>query len=293
MTRFTRSLTLLALLAPAPALLPLSALAQAQGGIDCRAPGSATLAAICADPRLAELQNWAAEEYQAMALRLGDARAQAVAAAPLRRRDACGGDPACIEAALSGAITLFMESATAGEPPVAPPLDPFLDAPIVATPLDPTAGPALDPGLGPSLGGDAAPDRYPVGPDGLLVLPVVTAPPSGWLGDTPPEGRLLLGPPIEAAGPSQFLRPPPPLEGAFEGLPEADRQAVQVRLALAGLGGEPDGVWGPVTEGALRDAAARATRAGRSVDLATEEGAAAFLAYVRSPDFEAEVIRGG
>ena len=93
----------------------------------------------------------------------------------------------------------------------------------------------------------------------------MTAPPSGFVGDLGPEERLLYGPPVEVPGTAQRLRPPPPLEGAFKDLPEDRRIAVQVRLALAGLGGAPDGVWGPMTEGALREVAAEAQALGRSV----------------------------
>ena len=78
----------------------------------------------------------------------------------------------------------------------------------------------------------------------------------------------------------------------FKDLPEDRRLAVQVRLALAGLGGAPDGVWGPRTEGALRDVAAEAQSLGRPVTLTTPERAAAFLSYIESPDFDADILGG-
>jgi hypothetical protein len=137
----------------------------------------------------------------------------------------------------------------------------------------------------------AAPD-YPVGPDGVLVLPVVTEVPSGFIGDLSPEDRLLYGPPIEVPGTAERLRPPPPLEGVFKDQPESRRMAIQVRLALAGLGGAPDGVWGPQTEGALRDAADEARAAGRTVDLTTPQGVSAYLDYIESRDFETDLLGG-
>ena len=102
-----------------------------------------------------------------------------------------------------------------------------------------------------------------------------------------------MGAPAEVPGSARLLRPPPPLEAAFRDLTPDRRQTVQVRLALAGLGGAPDGLWGPVTDAALKDAAAQALALGRPFDLTTPEGAAAFVAYVESPDFTLDLLRGG
>lgn len=259
------------LLGLAPLLAPTAARAQ-DSAIDCRSAVSATVATICASGYLAELQNRAAGEYRALAERIGQRPARGIAREQLALRDSCGADEICIERRLIAAIGTFRSA-------VPPPVE-VTPLPDAFAPLDPLA--PLPP-----------PGTFPVGADGVLILPRVDVAPSGFLGDLSPEDRLAMTPPQVVVGTAMLLRPPPPLEAAFRDLAPERRQSVQVRLALAGLGGAPDGAWGPITEGALRDVAGQATALGRLVDLASPQGAAEFLRYIESPDFEADVLRGG
>lgn len=264
-----------------------AAAAQGRAVLDCRAPGTVVEATICASPRLVQLQNLAAEEFRLMAERIGRAEARQVARAELALLSTCGADRACIEDSLLAAVSVFRATAPnpalEGSPLLAP--DPDFEA-------VPDFEPIPDFGADPDMG--AAPPSpladWPLGLDGVLILPVVPEAPSGWLGDLSPEDRLLLGAPQSVPGAGPLLRPPPPLEAAFRDLPEERRRNVQARLALAGFGGEPDGLWGPVTEDALAALASEAETRGLGFDSSTRDGAAALMAYVESADFAADLL---
>lgn len=271
----------------AVAALGSAATAQGRAVLDCGAPATAVEAAICASPRLVQLQNLAAEEFRLMQERVGRAEARRVARAELGLLSTCDADRACIEDSLIAAVAAFRSTApdAAGEGRRLPAPD-----------RNPEAGQTFD--AAPDL--DAASDLsatapapfadWPVGADGALILPAVPEAPTGWLGDLSPEDRLMLGAPQAMPGPGLLLRPPPPLEAAFRDLPEERRRDVQARLALAGFGGAPDGLWGPVTEGALTELALQAEARGRRFDASTREGAAALVAYVESADFMADLV---
>jgi uncharacterized protein len=261
--------------------LGTAAAAQGRAVLDCRAPGTVVEATICASPRLVQLQNLAAEEFRFMAERIGRPEARQVARAELALLSTCGADRACIEDSLLAAVAVFRatapDTALEGSPRLAPDQD-FETVPDFGA----------DPGLGVTSPPPLA--DWPVGLDGVLILPAVPEAPSGWLGDLSPEDRLLLGAPQAVPGAGPLLRPPPPLEAAFRDLPEERRRNVQARLALAGFGGVPDGLWGPVTEDALTALALEAITHGLSFDSSTQDGAAALMAYVESADFAADLL---
>lgn len=248
--------------------------AQGRAAIDCRAPGTAVEATICASPRLVQLQNLAANEFRLMTERIGRSEARRVARVELALLNTCEADRACIKDSLIAAVAAFRS--TAPEAVVAEPARPEPD-------WNSEAGPDLSV-TPPSPFAD-----WPVGADGALILPLVSEAPSGWLGDLSPEDRLMMGAPQAVPGVERLLRPPPPLEASFRDLPEERRRNVQARLALAGFGGVPDGLWGPVTEGALRALAQEAEAFGWRFDGSTQEGARALLAYVESADFAADL----
>lgn len=275
-----RPRVLVLLAAGVVATLGSAAASQGRAAIDCRAPATAVEAAICDSPRLVQLQNRAAEEFRLMADRIGRREARQVARAELASLSACEADRACIEDSLIAAVAAFRAAAPGATE------DPLPRGPSQGFEADPD----LDLGPGPGAAPPSPIPDWPVGADGALILPVVPEAPSGWLGDLSPEDRLLLGAPQVVPGVEPLLRPPPPLEAAFRDLPEERRRAVQARLALAGFGGEPDGLWGPVTEGALTALALEAGLRGWSFDGSTRDGAAALLAFVESEEFAADFL---
>lgn len=272
---------ILVLLALGAAALGSAAAAQGRAALDCRAPGTAVEATICASPRLIQLQNRAAEEFRLMQERVGRAEARRVARTGLALLNACEADRACIEDSLIAAVAAFRS--TAPEPVIEEPAPPEPDWDV-----EPDPDVEVSPDVGVTSPGPFA--DWPVGADGALILPTVPEAPSGWLGDLSPEDRLPLGAPQVVQGAGLLLRPPPPLEAAFRDLPDERRRNVQARLALAGFGGVPDGLWGPVTEGALTALALETELRGQGLNGSTREGAAALIAYVESADFAADLL---
>ena len=106
----------------------------------------------------------------------------------------------------------------------------------------------------------------------------------------PARGRLAVVPPEEvprAQACSCARRRP---WRRLQGSPRRPALAVQVRLSLAGFGGEPDGAWGPVTEGALRRGGGRGGWRWAGLPPLLRGGRGEFLTYVESPDFEADML---
>ena len=206
---------------------------------------------------------------------------RAVSAGEAALLSACGGDRGCIEDGLIAALAAFRA--------IAP--EAALDDPLL---LEPDWGFEAAPDFEPDPDGDVtspgSPRDWPVGADGVLILPSVLEAPSGWLGQLSPEDRLLLGPPQVVPGSETLLRPLPPLEAAFRDLPEERRRDLQARMALVGFRVVPDGLWGPVTEGTLLALALEAQALGRRFEASTREGAAAFVAYVGSAEFAQDFL---
>ena len=92
------------------ALLLLAAgRAQAQDGpsFNCRLAGTATELAICGSPRLARVERWVVQSYESLAERIGRREARAIADVQLALRQACEGEPACIEERLIATVQVF------------------------------------------------------------------------------------------------------------------------------------------------------------------------------------------
>lgn len=265
------------------ATLSSTVVAQERAAFDCRAPGTAVEAAICASPRLIQLQNRVAEEFRLMTDRVGLAEARQVSSVEAALLSSCEADRACIEDILIGAVAAFR--ATASEAAVDDPLqlEPEWD-------FEPAPDFEADPELGVTSSGSLR--DWPVGADGVLILPSVPEAPSGWLGDLSPEDRLLLGAPQMVPGSGTLLRPLPPLEAAFRDLSEERRRDLQARMALVGFRVVPDGLWGPVTEGTLLALALEAEARGQRFDGSTREGAAALVAYIESAEFAEDFLAG-
>lgn len=306
-------------------LLVGGARAEAQEGpsFNCDYAGTRTEQAICASPRLARIERWVVESFEDLAGRIGRREARAIADEQLVVRQACEGEPACIEARLVATLGVF--AAYGAATPVGVALEPGLLSGTQGTLLA-TAPP-----------GTAAPEQLPIG---ML----------------PPEERLALGPPREVAtfeGPRPEARPEPgpevplaaafaeepneelpgeelpgeealdddlplaalapdPLDvappevstgeagftsalaAAFEDLPTYRRANVQGRLSEAGYSSAPpDAAWSPATAAALLAFAREAARQGSGFDVLTPEGAAALLDYVDSDEFKDTVLGGG
>lgn len=265
------------------ATLSSAAVSQESTAFDCRAPGTAVEGAICASPRLIQLQNRVAEEFRLMTERVGLAEARRVSGAEAVRLGTCGSDRACIEDGLIAAVAAFRA--------IAP--EAAIDDPLMLEPdwtFEPAPDFEADPELHVTSPGSIR--DWPVGADGVLILPSVPEAPSGWLGDLSPEDRLLLGPPQVVPGSEMLLRPLPPLEAAFRDLPDERRRDLQARLARVGFRVVPDGLWGPVTEGTLLALVLEAEARGQRFDGSTREGAAALVAYIESAGFSEDFLAG-
>ncbi|MCP1169597.1 hypothetical protein NHG85_13870, partial [Limimaricola sp. ASW11-118] len=105
------------LAALAPAMVLSSSLAQAQPSFDCGEARTATERAICADPGLADLELRMVGVYEELAARVGESEARRIADIQLERRQACGGDTACIERQLLTSIGIFRAESRAATTP--------------------------------------------------------------------------------------------------------------------------------------------------------------------------------
>lgn len=65
---------------------------------------------------------------------------------------------------------------------------------------------------------------------------------------------------------------------------------MQARLSLAGFEGVPNGLWGPLTEGAARALALEAEVRGQSFHSSTREGAAALVAYIDLTELTVDLL---
>lgn len=254
----------LALLLPAG-----SAVAQDGPSFDCRIAGTATEVAICDSPRLARMELWVVEAYEDLTDRIGRPAARAIADEQLVRRQACQGDPACIEERLILTLAAFGDAGARvalpldEEPaPRAEPIPPSDDE----APLAPLGFEALDPG-----------ERLALGPPREVIAAEPTAP--APVAPEPAGERPLSDATVDAGAVST-------LGQAFAGLADYRRINVQGRLAEAGLGAAAaDGRWGPATQAALAALALDLAAEGRPFDVSSPEGAADLLDFIDSDAF--------
>lgn len=243
-------------------LLPAADGAQAQEGpsFNCRFAGTATEQAICASPRLARIERWVVSSFDSLADRLGRREARALADVQLALRQACEGEPACIEERLIATAEAFEASGAAPLP------FPFPDLPEPPVAVE-----------APSLEAPSLEDRLALGPP--LEAEATDALPASQADAEPASGDGS----------------PAALPGAFDGLPAYRRANVQGRLAEAGYRGlEPSGAWDVATMAALAAVAREVVQHGRGqpFDPSTATGAAALLDFVESDAFRRAFLGG-
>lgn len=235
-----RALTLFALgLVPWVASLPSPTRAQEGPSFNCDYASTATEEAICASPRLARIERWVVESYEDLASRIGRQEARAIADVQLSRRQACGGDPACIEERLVATMQIFVANGATPRLPFQAPPAPELAAPepVIPEPAAPDlavpeTGLAAAP-LAPSLRPAVRPDRQ-ARPDDLLAAE--------------PEQRLAMGPPLEVE-PADRPEPLPDAALApFPGLEPGGGPAAEAPLTEAALPRLPEGPTEPGVE---------------------------------------------
>ena len=225
--------------------------AQAQEGpsFNCRSASTATERAICASPRLSLIERWVVASYESLAERVGRREARAIADAQLAFRQACEGEPVCIEERLVLTVRVFEISG-------AEPLPfPFSD---ISEPLSATMDMSLGEGLAPG------PPRPVEDARGAPAL----------------RSDIALAP-DDATG--------SPLSEVFAELPAYRRANVQGLLAEAGYFElDPHGGWDVATAAALATLAREAGRHGErpAFDPSTPGGAAALLDFIESDAFE-------
>jgi hypothetical protein len=206
--------------------------------------------AICNSPRLSRIERWVVDTYDDLADRIGPREARAIADVQLSRRQACGGDPVCIEERLVATMQVFVAN---GAPPRLP-LEDLPSAELAAR--EPTAPepPIAEPTIA-ELTIVEPTTAEPAIPELALVEPpaAVTPRPSGLRPLARPERALpddLEPDGLELPSPEERLAMGPPLE-----VEPADRPEPLPDAALAPFPGlepdEPDSAEPPVTEVAL------------------------------------------
>ena len=240
-------------------LLLAAGQAQAQEGpsFNCRFASTATEQAICSSPRLSLIERWVVASYESLAERVGRREARAIADAQLALRQACEGEPTCIEERLIFTTRVFEVS---GAEPLPFPFD---DA---SAPEPPLAAEALSPE-----------ERLARGPPQEVedTEGVPASQPQSALASETMSGSAL--------------------SEVFADLPAYRRINVQGRLAEAGYyEPEPHGGWDVATAAALATLAREASRHrdGPSFDPSTPVGAAALLDFVESDAFKLAFLGG-
>ncbi len=269
-----RALTVIALgLAPWAGLAPLPAEAQDGPSFDCGYASTATEVAICNSPRLSRIERWVVESYEDLASRIGRQEARAIADVQLSRRQACGGDPACIEERLVATMQVFVANGAAPRLPLAvPPASPPASELAAAAPelrLEPSPDLALaePPALEPRLAAPLRPIARPgtAGPQGFEVAS--------------PEERLAMGPPLEV---EPADRPEPLPEAALAPFPGLEPDEGDEAVAEAALPRLPEASLDPGSEaGAALGAFGAGPEPRADPDSALADAFAALPAYRR------------
>ncbi len=244
-----RALTLFALglaswAALGSVLAPTPARAQDGPSFDCGYASTATEVAICNSPRLSRIERWVVDTYDDLADRIGPREARAIADVQLSRRQACGGDPVCIEERLVATMQVFVAN---GAPPRLP-LEDLPSAELAAreptAPEPPIAEPTIAEPTIAELTIVEPTTAEPAIPELALVEPpaAVTPRPSGLRPLARPERTL----PDAALTPFPGLEPdepdsaePPVTEVALPRRPEVPLEAAPESALEFGAGPEP------------------------------------------------------